>query len=81
MLPLSLEFFPPKTAEGSDKLRAARRRHVCEAPGSESKALKTVADSRDSCRKSARTVPAFHLPLNAPAQYDGGSRGGMQSCR
>jgi methylenetetrahydrofolate reductase (NADPH) len=24
MLPLSLEFFPPKTAEGSDKLRAAR---------------------------------------------------------
>jgi len=25
MLPLSLEFFPPKTAEGSDKLRAARR--------------------------------------------------------
>ncbi|NML47324.1 methylenetetrahydrofolate reductase [NAD(P)H] [Ramlibacter sp. G-1-2-2] len=25
MLPLSLEFFPPKTAEGSDKLRAARK--------------------------------------------------------
>jgi methylenetetrahydrofolate reductase (NADPH) len=24
MLPISLEFFPPKTAEGSDKLRAAR---------------------------------------------------------
>jgi methylenetetrahydrofolate reductase (NADPH) len=25
MLPISLEFFPPKTAEGSDKLRAARK--------------------------------------------------------
>jgi methylenetetrahydrofolate reductase (NADPH) len=25
MLPLSLEFFPPKTAEGSEKLRAARK--------------------------------------------------------
>jgi methylenetetrahydrofolate reductase (NADPH) len=26
MLPFSLEFFPPKTAEGSDKLRAARQK-------------------------------------------------------
>src|SRR4051812_49155111 len=25
MLPISLEFFPPKTAEGSEKLRAARQ--------------------------------------------------------
>ena len=32
MLPISLEFFPPKTPEGADKLRAARRQLYALAP-------------------------------------------------
>ena len=33
MLPISLEFFPPKTPEGADKLRAARQELYTLQPG------------------------------------------------
>ena len=40
MLPISLEFFPPKTPEGAEKLRAARQKLYALKP--EHRDLETV---------------------------------------
>src|SRR5437879_6895104 len=56
-----------------------RRAAVMWAPGTESKAQKTVADSDGTCLNSAPHSLAFHLPMAQGAQYDGGSI--QPSCR